>query len=70
MQAQDAATDVRVVYDRIDTAEMRGSGEAETIMAEVIAERRQEAFVVAKVLPQNATRAGTLLILRGAARSA
>src|ERR1700734_4471438 len=46
--------------NHIDTAEMYGSGEAETIVAEAIAGRRDEAFVVTKVLPQNATRAGTL----------
>ena len=46
--------------NHIDTAEMYGNGEAETIVAEAIAGRRDEAFVVTKVLPQNATRAGTL----------
>jgi diketogulonate reductase-like aldo/keto reductase len=46
--------------NHIDTAEMYGSGEAETIVAEAIAGRRREAFIVSKVLPQNATRAGTL----------
>jgi diketogulonate reductase-like aldo/keto reductase len=43
----------------IDTAEMYGSGEAERIVGEAIAGRRDEVFVVSKVLPQNATRAGT-----------
>jgi diketogulonate reductase-like aldo/keto reductase len=46
--------------NHIDTAEMYGHGEAETLVAEAIAGRRNEAFVVTKVLPQNATRAGTL----------
>jgi diketogulonate reductase-like aldo/keto reductase len=46
--------------NHIDTAEMYGNGEAEKIVAEAIAGRREEAFVVSKVLPQNATRAGTL----------
>jgi diketogulonate reductase-like aldo/keto reductase len=46
--------------NHIDTAEMYGHGEAETIVAEAIAGRREEAFVVTKVLPQNATRAGTV----------
>ncbi|HEY1503372.1 MAG TPA: aldo/keto reductase [Stellaceae bacterium] len=44
----------------IDTAEMYGSGGAETIVAEAIAGRRDEVFLVSKVLPQNASRAGTV----------
>jgi diketogulonate reductase-like aldo/keto reductase len=46
--------------NHIDTAEMYGSGEAEMIVGEAISGRRSEAFLVSKVLPQNATRAGTL----------
>jgi diketogulonate reductase-like aldo/keto reductase len=46
--------------NHIDTAEMYGGGEAERIVGQAIAGRRDEAFVVTKVLPQNATRAGTL----------
>jgi diketogulonate reductase-like aldo/keto reductase len=44
----------------IDTAEMYGSGRAEEIVAEAIAGRRDEVFLVSKVLPGNATKAGTL----------
>jgi diketogulonate reductase-like aldo/keto reductase len=44
----------------IDTAEMYGSGAAEEIVAEAIAGRRDEVFLVSKVLPQNASRNGTL----------
>ncbi|HTI14827.1 MAG TPA: aldo/keto reductase [Dictyobacter sp.] len=44
----------------IDTAEMYGSGAAEELMAEALAGRRDDAFVVSKVLPQNATRRGTI----------
>lgn len=44
----------------IDTAEMYGSGAVEEIVGEALAGRRQEAFVVSKVLPQNASRAGTM----------
>ena len=44
----------------IDTAEMYGDGEAERIVAEAIKGRRDEVFIVSKVLPQNATRAGTV----------
>lgn len=43
----------------IDTAEMYGSGEAETIVGQAIAGRRDEVFLVSKVLPQNASRRGT-----------
>ena len=42
----------------IDTAEMYGDGGAEEVVAEAIAGRRDEAFIVSKVLPQNATREG------------
>ena len=44
----------------IDTAEMYGNGGAETIVAEAIAGQRDEIFLVSKVLPQNASRAGTI----------
>ena len=43
----------------IDTAEMYGSGAAETIVGEAIHGRRDEVFLVSKVLPTNASRAGT-----------
>src|SRR5580704_16807238 len=44
----------------IDTAEMYGSGAAEKLVAEAIVGRRDEVFLVSKVLPQNATRSGTI----------
>jgi diketogulonate reductase-like aldo/keto reductase/gamma-glutamylcyclotransferase (GGCT)/AIG2-like uncharacterized protein YtfP len=44
----------------VDTAEMYGSGEAEKIIAEAIEGRRDEVFLVSKVLPQNASKKGTL----------
>jgi len=44
----------------IDTAELYGSGAAEGVVAEAIAGRRDEVFLVSKVLPQNASREGTL----------
>jgi diketogulonate reductase-like aldo/keto reductase len=44
----------------IDTAEMYGSGAAERIIAEAIAGRRDEVFLVSKVLPTNASKRGTL----------
>ncbi len=44
----------------IDTAEMYGSGGAEEVTREAIAGRRDEVFLVSKVLPSNASRAGTI----------
>jgi len=43
----------------IDTAEMYGGGQSEALIAEAIAGRRDEAFIVSKVYPHNATRKGT-----------
>ena len=42
----------------IDTAEMYGDGGSEEVVGEAIAGRRDEAFLVSKVYPHNATRAG------------
>jgi diketogulonate reductase-like aldo/keto reductase len=44
----------------IDTAEMYGSGGAEEVIREAIDGRREEIFLVSKVLPSNASRAGTI----------
>jgi diketogulonate reductase-like aldo/keto reductase len=44
----------------IDTAEMYGSGAAETLIGKAIAGRRDEVFLVSKVLPGNASKRGTL----------
>jgi diketogulonate reductase-like aldo/keto reductase len=44
----------------IDTAEMYASGEAEALVGEAIVGRREELFIIDKVLPENATKAGTL----------
>ena len=43
----------------IDTAEMYGDGRSEQLIAEAIAGRRDEVFIVSKVLPNNASRRGT-----------
>jgi diketogulonate reductase-like aldo/keto reductase len=43
----------------IDTAEMYGEGEAERLVAQAIAGRREEVFLVSKVYPHNATLSGT-----------
>lgn len=44
----------------IDTAEMYGDGASEKLVGEAIAGRRDEVFLVSKVLPSNATRSGTI----------
>ena len=44
----------------IDTAEMYGEGKAEELIGEAIADRRDEAFLVSKVYPHNASRKGTI----------
>jgi diketogulonate reductase-like aldo/keto reductase len=43
----------------IDTAEMYGWGAAEELVGEAIAGRRDEVFLVSKVVPNNASRSGT-----------
>ena len=45
----------------IDTAEMYGRGGAEEVIAQVLrGRRRSDIFLVSKVLPENASRAGTI----------
>ena len=44
----------------IDTAEMYGNGGAEEVVGEAIAGQRDQAFLVSKVLPSNASKTGTI----------
>ncbi|HEV8579365.1 MAG TPA: aldo/keto reductase [Thermoanaerobaculia bacterium] len=44
----------------VDTAELYGDGRVEEMVAEAIDGRRGEVFLVSKVLPQNASRRGTV----------
>ena len=44
----------------LDTAEMYGDGRVEELVAEAIAGRRDEVFLVSKVLPENASRRGSV----------
>ena len=44
----------------IDTAEMYGSGTSEKIVGQAIEGRRDEVFLVSKVLPGNASKHGTV----------
>src|ERR1700733_10028081 len=62
--AQAAATALRRGIDlgltHIDTAEMYGSGASEKVIAKAIDGRRDDVFLVSKVLPSNASKAGTI----------
>jgi diketogulonate reductase-like aldo/keto reductase len=44
----------------VDTAEMYGDGRVEELVGEALAGRRDEVFLVSKVLPENASRRGTV----------
>ena len=44
----------------VDTAEMYGDGAAEELVADALADRRSEIFLVSKVLPQHASRRDTI----------
>jgi diketogulonate reductase-like aldo/keto reductase len=46
--------------NHIDTAELYGWGAAEEMVAEAIAGRRDEVFLVSKVVPEHASRSGTI----------
>ncbi len=67
MEADDRASCVRALragldagLTHVDTAELYGSGVVEEIVADAIEGRRDEVFLVSKVLPSNASREGTL----------
>jgi diketogulonate reductase-like aldo/keto reductase len=52
----------------IDTAEMYGDGQSEKLIAEAIDGVREQAFLVSKVLPEHATRQGTIKACEGSLR--
>ncbi len=67
MEGDDRASCVRALragldagLTHVDTAELYGSGVVEEIVADAIEGRRDEVFLVSKVLPSNASRKGTL----------
>ena len=67
MEGDDRARAIRALragldagMTHIDTAEMYGSGSVEDAVAEAIAGRRDDVFLVSKVWPENATRDGTI----------
>jgi diketogulonate reductase-like aldo/keto reductase len=51
---------IELGLDHIDTAEMYGSGQVEKLVGEAIDGRRDEVYLVSKVLPTNASRRGTI----------
>lgn len=51
---------IELGMSHIDTAELYGSGEVERLVGEAIAGRRDEVFLVSKVMPQHASYEGTL----------
>jgi diketogulonate reductase-like aldo/keto reductase len=52
----------------VDTAEMYGDGAAEELVGEAIDGRREEVFLVSKVLPGHASRRGTVSACEGSLR--
>lgn len=58
--AEALRTGIDLGMTHLDTAEMYGNGEAEKLLAHAIAGRRDEVFLVSKVLPSNASFDGTL----------
>ncbi len=52
----------------IDTAEMYGDGAAEELVGQAIAGRREDAFLVTKVLPQHASQEGVIAACEGSLR--
>src|SRR3990167_4911867 len=52
----------------IDTAEMYGEGGAEKVAGEAIAGLREQVFLVSKVYPHNASRAGVVAACEGSLR--
>jgi diketogulonate reductase-like aldo/keto reductase len=67
MEGDDRASAIRALQlgldlgmTHVDTAEVYGYGEVEELVAEALAGRRDEVFLVSKVMPNNATYDGTL----------
>jgi diketogulonate reductase-like aldo/keto reductase len=65
-----AAPRNRLGLTHIDTAEMYGSGMAEQVIAKAIEGRRDEIFLVSKVLPSNASRKGVVRACEATPRAA
>ena len=59
---------VDIGMNLIDTAEIYANGDAEILVGEAIAGRREEVFLVTKVWPHHATREGTVQACQGSLR--
>jgi diketogulonate reductase-like aldo/keto reductase len=53
-------TGLELGMNLIDTAEMYGNGRSEDLVAQAVAGRREQVYLVSKVLPENATRRGAI----------
>ena len=60
VEAQALRRGIELGLTLIDTAEMYGNGGAERVVGQAIAGERERVFLVSKVLPYNASRAGTI----------
>jgi diketogulonate reductase-like aldo/keto reductase len=56
--AVQAALDLGLTH--VDTAELYGSGKAESLVGQAIEGRREDVFLVSKIIPSNASRQGTV----------
>jgi diketogulonate reductase-like aldo/keto reductase len=63
-ELQALRTGIDLGMSLIDTAEMYGDGAAEELVGQAIDGRRDDVFLVSKVLPSHATRQGTLAACR------
>ncbi len=59
-EAKAIAAGIDLGVTLIDTAEMYGEGGAEEVVATAVAGRREQVFIVSKVYPHNASRAGAI----------
>jgi diketogulonate reductase-like aldo/keto reductase len=68
LQLSALRTGIEIGLTLIDTAEMYGDGAAEELVGNALAGRREDVFLVSKVLPHHATREGTAKACRDSLR--
>ncbi|QJP14474.1 aldo/keto reductase [Starkeya sp. ORNL1] len=59
-EAESVRTGIELGMRLVDTAEMYGDGKCETFLGDALAGLRDEVFLVSKVYPHNASRAGVI----------